>query len=158
MLVIAILLVFIAGLLGFESAVGDDIGGALIESPTWRPVVGIGAGIVIGLVSSLFGVAGGKLIIPTLLFVFGLDIRTAGTASLSISIPTVLVGVLRHHRGGAYRSRTTLVTLVLPMACGSMLGAVVGAMLLPFFVPADIKAVLAIILVLSVYKLARKAT
>lgn len=125
--------------------------------PRAAPIVGVGAGIAIGLVSSLLGVAGGELIIPTLLFVFGLDIRTAGTASLLISIPTVPVGVLRHYRNGAYRSRTTATTLVAPMACGSILGAVIGAMLLPLFASSGIKAILAVILIVSAYKLARKA-
>ena len=36
--------------------------------------------------------AGGEVIIPTLVFAYGLDIKTAGTASLLISLPTVTVG------------------------------------------------------------------
>ena len=44
--------------------------------------------------SSLLGVAVGELIIPTLVFDFGVGIKTAGTASLLISLPTVAVGVI----------------------------------------------------------------
>lgn len=157
MLLIAVLLLVIGGLLGFEAVIGNETAGALVETFPMRIATGIGAGIGIGLVSSLLGVAGGELIIPTLLFVFGLDIRTAGTASLLISIPTVLVGVLRHYRGRAYRSRQTISMLVLPMAIGSMIGAVVGAALLPLVPAGSIKIVLALILVASAFKLARKA-
>ena len=40
------------------------------------------AGILIGLVSSILGVAGGELLTPTMMFIFGADIKTAGTAAL----------------------------------------------------------------------------
>ncbi|MEJ1937131.1 sulfite exporter TauE/SafE family protein, partial [Nostoc sp. NIES-2111] len=143
MLLIAVLLFAIGGLLGFEAAIGDRTTGALVETLPLRIVTGIAAGIGIGLVSSLLGVAGGELIIPTMLFVFGLDIRTAGTASLLISIPTVLVGVLRHYISGAYRSRQSLLALVIPMAGGSVVGAIIGAALLPLVPAGSIKIALA---------------
>src|SRR5215213_6580535 len=44
-------------------------------------VAGVTFGLAIGLVSSLLGVAGGEIIIPTLVFAYGVDIKTAGTAS-----------------------------------------------------------------------------
>jgi uncharacterized membrane protein YfcA len=77
------------------------------------------------LVSSLLGVAGGELIIPTL--VFGADIKTAGTASLLISLPTVAVGVLRHRRLGSFADRADLTQTVAPMGVDSVVGAEVGA-------------------------------
>ena len=43
-------------------------------------------GLVVGIVSSMLGVAGGELLIPTLVFVFGADIRVAGTASLRLDL------------------------------------------------------------------------
>lgn len=156
MVLIAALLFSIGGLLGFEAIFGVDAAGPLVETHPMRVAVGVAAGVGIGLVSSLLGVAGGELIIPTMLFVFGMDIRTAGTASLLISIPTVLVGAIRHYAGGAYRSRMTLAALVLPMAIGSVIGAIAGAALLEFVSMRSIKIALALILVASAFKLARK--
>src|SRR3954470_1284898 len=49
-------------------------------------VAGVLFGLGIGLVSSLLGVAGGEVIIPTLIFAYGPDIKTAGTAGLLISL------------------------------------------------------------------------
>jgi hypothetical protein len=46
--------------------------------PFVRAGLGLTAGLVIGVVSNLFGVAGGELIIPTLVLLFGLDIKLAG--------------------------------------------------------------------------------
>ena len=103
-------------LLLVEAVAGEALHLGAAQGGWWRPVVGAFAGVVIGLVSSLRGVAGGELIIPTLIFGFGLDIRTAGTASLIISLPAVAVGVLRHARAGSYHDRAALLGIGAPMA------------------------------------------
>jgi uncharacterized protein len=50
---------------------------------------GFALGIIIGLVSSILGVAGGELLIPTMMFIFGAGIKTAGTASIVVSVCVV---------------------------------------------------------------------
>ena len=49
-----------------------------------------------GLVSSVLAVAGGELLIQTLIFIFGTDIRTAGSASILISLGIELMGLWRY--------------------------------------------------------------
>jgi uncharacterized protein len=61
----------------------------------WSPLVAYVGNRGIGAVAALLGVAGGELLIPTLILVYGADIRSAGTASLMISIVTVVSGLLR---------------------------------------------------------------
>ena len=61
------------------------------------------AGVIIGAVSTILGVAGGELIIPTLVLLFGVPIKAAGTTSLLISIPTMLVGLARHRARGSFQ-------------------------------------------------------
>ena len=99
--------------------------------------------------SSLLGVAGGELIIPTLVFAFGAGIKTAGTASLLISLPTVAVGVLRHGRLGSFAERADLALTVAPMGSGSVVGAVVGGSLVGLVPAAALKLVLGAILIVS---------
>jgi len=43
-------------------------------------------------------------------FAFGVGLKTAGTASLLVSLPTVLTGIARYARRGAYADRTPLTT------------------------------------------------
>ncbi|MDW8398362.1 MAG: sulfite exporter TauE/SafE family protein [Acetobacteraceae bacterium] len=143
------LLLFAEALLGDALALGADPGGA------WRPFAGAAFGIAIGLVSSLLGVAGGELIIPALVFVFGLGIREAGSASLLVSLPAVAVGVWRHARGGGYGDRAMLARIGAPMAAGSVAGALAGAALLPFAPAAALKLLLGAILLASAWKLAQ---
>jgi hypothetical protein len=155
--IIAVLLAVIGALLLVEAVVGEALHLGAEPGGWWRAPVGAVAGVGIGLVSSLLGVAGGELVIPTLIFGFGVDIRTAGTASLIISLPAVAVGVIRHARAGGYRERAMLVRIGAPMAAGSVVGAIVGAASLPF-VPADmLKLVLGAILLKSASGLWRKA-
>lgn len=75
------LLTAIGTALIIEGFLPQEVAGFLPNAPAWRIVAGILFGLIIGLVSSLLGVAGGELIIPTLVFAFGADIKTAGTAS-----------------------------------------------------------------------------
>jgi uncharacterized membrane protein YfcA len=130
---------------GFRSALPDDLG-------LW-----IGAGIVfglgIGLVSSLLGVAGGELIIPTMVFAFGADIKTAGTASLLISLPTVTMGISRYARRGAYAERSSLTKTVVPMGVGSVIGAVIGGVLVGLVAQSLLKLGLGIILMVSAFRI-----
>lgn len=153
---IAALLAVVAVVLLAEAAFGLDAGSGLPADGLLRPMVGVVAGLGIGLISSLLGVAGGEFIIPTMMLAFGADVRTAGTASLLISLPTVAVGVLRFQRQGAYRDPGLLARLALPMAAGSVVGATAGAALLPYAPGAALKVLLGIILAASAVKLSRK--
>ena len=118
--------------------------------------VRIGAGFVfglgIGLFSSLLGVAGGELIIPTLVFAYGVDIKTAGTASLLISLPTILTGMSRYAQRGAYTDSRQIRWTVAPMGAGSVIGAVIGGLLVSVAPVQALKLLLGVILIVSAYR------
>jgi len=105
---ILVLLLAIGGALIVESFWPQEIPALLPDQLYWHVSAGVLFGLIIGLVSSLLGVAGGELIIPTLVFGFGADIKTAGTASLLISLPTVAVGLVRYANRGAFAEREAL--------------------------------------------------
>jgi uncharacterized protein len=153
---IAALLAAVAAVLLAEAAFGLGAAAGLPHGGALRPAVGVAAGLGIGLVSSLLGVAGGEFVIPTMVLAFGADVRTAGTASLLVSLPAVAVGVLRYQRQGAYRDPGLLARLAAPMAAGSVVGATIGAALLPHAPGAALKALLGVVLAASAAKLVRK--
>jgi uncharacterized protein len=127
---------------------------ALALAPWSRIALGFLAGLVIGVVSSLLGVAGGELIIPTLVLLFGLDIKLAGSISLMISIPTVVVGILRYRSRPVFREVRPERGFVSFMALGSVLGAWVGSRLLPHAPSAALQVFLGAILLVSSAKMA----
>jgi len=129
----------------------------LVTTPIAQSAAGVLAGVFIGIVSSLLGVAGGELIIPTLVFGFGVDIKAAGTASLMISAPTVLMGLWRQASSSLRPTAGELTGLVLPMSTGSIVGAVVGALLVGFVPGSSLKIVLGLVLMVSAARLRRHA-
>ena len=157
MQIIAGLLLIVAVMLFVESTYSGDLPFALPHNTLVRSGVGFLAGVVVGAISSLLGVAGGEFIIPILIFIFGADIKTAGTLSLLISLPVVAVGVAKHRLTGHCRSRDVLEHLVVPMSLGSIVGAVFGGYLSAAAPIQLLKIVLAFILAASALKLGRKA-
>jgi uncharacterized membrane protein YfcA len=152
--VIAGLLLVTACALAVEALWAPDAQWAALKpGSTLRPIAALLAGLAIGAISSMLGVAGGEFLIPTLVFAFGVDIKTAGTASVLISIPIVLTGVARHWKTGHYRSQTMLIYLALPMAIGSVLGAAIGGYLAGWAPTDAVRLLLAAILAASAVKL-----
>jgi uncharacterized membrane protein YfcA len=153
--VILVVLVVIGAALIVEAFLPQDVPGLLPDALPIRVVTAVVFGLGIGLVSSLLGVAGGELIIPTLVFAFGAGIKTAGTASLLISLPTVVVGVLRHRRLGSFTDRADLTQTVAPMGAGSVIGAVAGGLFVGVVPAAALKFVLGVILIVSAVRIFR---
>src|SRR5215212_9173112 len=151
--IILVFLVVIGTALIVEAFLPQDVPGLLPDSRLVRLAAAVGFGLCIGLVSSLLGAAGGELIIPTLVFAFGAGIKTAGTASLLISLPTVAVGVIRHGRLGSFAERADLAGTVAPMGIGSVVGAVVGGLLVGIVPAAALKLVLGVILIVSAVRI-----
>lgn len=150
--VIAVLLLGIAVVL----VIGHDMAptsAMLVGAP--QIAAGFAAGFVIGIVAALLGVAGGELLIPTLILVFGVDIELAGSLSLAVSLPTMLVGFARYSRDRSFLVLGENRRFVLVMAAGSILGSFVGGRLLGLVPNTMLLPLLALILVLSAVKVWR---
>jgi uncharacterized membrane protein YfcA len=125
--VIAVLLILIAIALALGH--GEAGSGALLTGAA-QAVAGVVAGFVIGVVAALLGVAGGELLIPTLILLFGADIKLAGSLSLAVSLPTMLVGFARYSRDRSFVVLGENLKFVLVMAAGSIVGSFIGGQLL----------------------------
>jgi uncharacterized membrane protein YfcA len=126
---IVLLLVGIGVALIVEGFLPQTTAALLPANLSIQILAGILFGLAIGLVSSLLGVAGGELIIPTLVFAYGADIKVAGTASLIISLPTIMVGLIRYATRKGFTDRRPLTHTVAPMGIGSIIGAIIGGLL-----------------------------
>jgi uncharacterized membrane protein YfcA len=149
---IAILLVVLGVVMIVEAIVPLVPAGLLPDVASVRVSAGAAFGVVIGAISSLLGVAGGEVIIPTLVIGYGVPIALAGTLSLLISLPTMLVGLWRHLRAGAFEDRSTLWAIIVPMALGAIVGAPLGGWLAAYAPGALIKAALGLLLIWSAWK------
>ncbi len=114
--------------------------------------IGALIGLGIGLVSSMLGVAGGELLIPTLMFVFGADIKTAGSASILISLGVVLSGLWRYWRLGGIPIGRGVMRITGAMSAGSVVGAVLGGLAVAFAPVAFLKVLLGSVLLVAAVK------
>jgi uncharacterized protein len=150
--VIAVLLVAIAAvlLLGHDTAADGPLFTGLAQV-----VMGVAAGFVIGVVAAILGVAGGELLIPTLVLLFGADIKLAGSLSLAVSLPTMLVGFARYSRNQSFMALGRNRSFVLVMAVGSIVGTYIGGHLLGLVPNGILLPALAAILLISAVKVWR---
>ncbi|MFJ7154086.1 sulfite exporter TauE/SafE family protein [Streptomyces sp. NPDC101118] len=117
--------------------------------------LGVAAGFGIGVVAAVMGVAGGELLIPTVVLLFGLGVKTAGSLSLLVSLPTMLVAFARYSRDGSFAVLGANLLFTLVMTAGSVAGAALGGLLLGVFPDLLLMPALAVILLVSAVKLAR---
>lgn len=86
----------------------------------------IGIGLLAGLLSGLFGVGGGTVIVPLLVLLLQFDQRLAAGTSLAAIVPTASVGVVSYAVSGSVAWLPALV-----LAAGAVVGAQIGTRLLP---------------------------
>jgi uncharacterized membrane protein YfcA len=86
----------------------------------------IGTGLLAGLLSGLFGVGGGTIIVPLLVMFLKFDQRLAAGTSLAAIVPTATVGVISY----AVHGSVAWVPAIL-LAVGAVIGAQIGTWLLP---------------------------
>ena len=150
--ILAVLLVLIASALAVTHlghlATLDLTGGT-------RVIAGVIAGLLIGIIAALMGVAGGELIIPTIVLLFGLDIKIAGTLSLVISLPTMLVAFSRYSQDVSFAVLRHNMPFVVIMATGSIVGTVLGGLLLGVVPSTVLIPILAALLLISAVKVWR---
>ena len=86
----------------------------------------IGIGLAAGLLSGLFGVGGGTVIVPLLVLLLGFDQKLAAGTSLAAIVPTAAIGVISYAVHGAVAWIPAVI-----LAAGSVVGAQIGTRLLP---------------------------
>ena len=66
-------------------------------------------GLIVGILSGMFGIGGGVLIIPTLNLIFRLPPLNSAATSLFVIAPTAISGAYRHFRQGDIDIKTALI-------------------------------------------------
>lgn len=83
-------------------------------------------GLLAGLLSGLFGVGGGTVIVPLLVLMLSFDQRRAAGTSLAAIVPTAAVGVISYAASGSVAWIPAII-----LAAGAVVGAQIGTRLLP---------------------------
>jgi uncharacterized membrane protein YfcA len=118
-----------------------------------------GHGVEAGRSASLEGLAlafaGAELLIPTIVLLFGLDLKLAGSLSLAVSLPTMVTSFARYSRDRSFAVIGAQRRFIAVMALGSLAGAWLGGVLLGLVPTGWLLPALAAILALSAVKVWR---
>jgi len=88
-----------------------------------HPMLVLFIGLAAGILSGLFGIGGGVIIVPALVKLIRLDQKTASGTCLAALLPPVgLPGIWVYHKAAAFDLHTAI-----PVALGLMAGAMLGA-------------------------------
>ena len=99
-------------------------------------------GVAIGVVSGLLGIGGGVLLIPGLVLLFGFSQVEAQGTSLAVMIPPIgIFAAVVYYQHGFVR-----IPLVGFIAVGFMVGAYLGAMIVPHVSPTHLRLVFGVLL------------
>ena len=150
---LAIFLILVGFRIISEPLWGWPIGKISLTEPTLSILAAL-SGLVIGVISGMFGVAGGEFRIPILMFLFGMDIKLAGTTSLLVSIPTISSGLLKHQRMGHMNSYGVIVAG--SMGIATVIGSYMGASLAAEAPESTLKIILGLILILATIRMITK--
>lgn len=81
-------------------------------------------GVAVGLLSALFGIGGGIVMVPFIVLLLERSPHLAEGTSLLVIVPTAIAGVIAHHKRGYVSFR-----LAATLAVGGVFGAFFGARL-----------------------------
>lgn len=121
----ALLQIFAIGLLllGLELTHAFTLSGHLFVGSLTYPLLFV-LGLLVGFVSTLLGIGGGTILMPSLNLFFGFPTHQAIATSLAIIAPTALSGALYHKKMNNLIPSAELKLLILASLAGAVLGAV----------------------------------
>lgn len=85
-------------------------------------LVELAVGLLVGVLSGLFGIGGGVVLVPAMALLLGVDQHVAQGVSLVVIVPTAIVGAVTHYRHGNVEPR-----LALFLGLTAVVGAIAGA-------------------------------
>ena len=107
-------------------------------------LVGLSAGVA----SGFFGIGGGLVMVPALVFFFGYSQHMAqGTSLAVLTLPIGLLAALRYHQ-----SSNVNISAALWIALGLVLGAWVGAQIVHFISESVLKKIVGILFLVVAFK------
>src|SRR5690625_2843724 len=145
-----VILVFAAVRMAWGSDSGGGVG--LETFGVWHYVGFALAGLAMGTLSSLVGVGGGIVLVPTLVFLMGIGSHIAQGTSLLVMIPVAFAGAWRNSRHGYVNWRAGI------WIGGAELGRAALGAFFALELPGDwLQGGFAVLLLSSAYRLVRRA-
>ncbi|MFH1380427.1 MAG: sulfite exporter TauE/SafE family protein [bacterium] len=101
------------------------------------------SGLVSGIISGMFGVGGGFVLVPILVYILKQNMHVAIGTSLAVIVPTALIGTIIHARYGNVNVKLTGMLIVCAAA-----GSCIGSFLEPHMNVSLLRKLFAVLLIL----------
>ena len=106
-------------------------------------------GLAMGILSGFLGIGGGIILIPALVYFYGLTQHQAQGTSLAVMVPPItLLAALRYYYNGNVKIGITLL-----IACGFALGGLLGANMAQYIPTDSLKKIFGIVLLCTSIKM-----
>src|SRR5690625_2122707 len=149
---VQILVVFILVIAAVRMAWGSEGSSVGLETfGVWHYVGFAAAGLAMGTLSSLVGVGGGIVLVPTLFFLMGIGSHVAQGTSLLVMIPVAFTGAWRNSRHGYVNWRAGAW-----IGVAGVVGAALGSMFALELPEIWLQRGFALLLLYSAYRLLRR--
>ncbi len=132
------------------TAPGSEGSGGVVALTPGLALAYLASGLAMGILSALFGIGGGILLVPLLVTVFGYDQRLAAGTSLAVMGLIALVGAVRQGSTGATDWRAGAL-----LGAGGAVGGVAGALLAQVLPLTLLTWLFALLLLVTAFRLAR---
>ena len=121
----------------------EDVSGRVPKTMMANSVLLLAVGLTAGIASGLFGIGGGLIIVPGLIYLLGMSQMEATGTSLAALIPPVgLLGALEYYRSGFINVRYAAL-----IAAGLFVGANFGAKLVVSLPPVLLRRAYAVFMI-----------
>jgi uncharacterized membrane protein YfcA len=112
----------------------------------------ISLGVAAGIMAGLFGIGGGIILVPILIYAFGYSQQAAsGTSLVALLLPVGFFGVYEYYKAGKISSEHVKIGLII--AVGMFLGTYIGARMAVGLSPAILRRSFAVFIALVGVKL-----
>ena len=109
----------------------------------------IGLGVATGLLSGFFGVGGGIIMVPALLWLFHFNQHQAqGISLMAMLLPVGLMGAITYYQKNPFPIKSALW-----IACGMFLGTWVGSIIAQHLTPKQLKTSFGVLMILAAAKM-----
>lgn len=113
----------------------------------------LGIGLVAGILSGLFGIGGGIIIVPALVFILSFSQHKAqGTSLAALLLPVAILGVMNY-----WKEKNVEINAATGIAVGLFVGAFIGSRVATDLEPAVMRKVFAsFLMIVSIYYFVKK--
>ncbi len=114
-----------------------------------RKALLIAIGAAVGAANGLFGGGGGMIVVPALIYLFGMEVKSAHATAILIILPISLVSAAVYVFNGSFE-----LSVLIPCALGVTLGGVIGAVALKNSPPYLVSLIFAAVMLFTGIKMA----